>query len=139
MSNTSGDRAFFISKKQSSMHLTLVIAGIGGFLLGLFANTGTSSMGIIVIFGLLMLATKKRPIVTIRDTHLEFKLAPLASLTLLRYEEIQNITNDNKKLLLTVNNKTKPIKLPKSFFNEEDFYEIEELLQKKINAVKTGI
>jgi hypothetical protein len=70
---------------------------------------------------------------------LEFKLAPLASLTLLRYEEIQNITNDNKKLLLTVNNKTKPIKLPKSFFNEEDFYEIEELLQKKINAVKTGI
>jgi hypothetical protein len=131
--------SFFRSRKMNTMYVAMVVIGIIGFLFGLVAGPGSSSLGILVIWGIFMLATKNKPLLSFHDTHLTIKLAPLAPLHLIAYKDIENIAVRGKKVHLSVSGRPKPILLPLNSFDENDHGEIEGILQKIVATNQTQL
>ncbi len=72
------------------------------------------------ILGIVFFVVRKAPIASFKEDHLELKLAPLAAKTFIRYDKINAIEVEEKKIIIDIADKKKPLKLPVSLFRAED-------------------
>ena len=127
---------FLRNSKQNTMYAVMVVVGIIGFLLGLAVGPGSSSLGIIAVVGIFMLATKSKPILSFHDKYLKIKLAPLAPLLIIAYKDIENVSIQGKKMVISVSGRPKPVVLALNSFNDGDHEELKGILQKIIATNK---
>lgn len=99
--------------------LTLLTLGVTTFLMiGRGAPLGASIA--LVWVGIWM---SRRPLIKLNSDHFEMKLAPLAPLRLIAYEDVKAIGKKGKKVILRVANAkgTKDVKVPQNMFSKRDF------------------
>jgi len=77
-------------------------------------------MAMISIACFLLFFTRKKPLLTLHDTHLEAKLAPMAPLKMHKYCDIESIEQKGKVLMCYLKNSKKKFKIPLNFFDKSD-------------------
>ncbi|MDP8174064.1 hypothetical protein [Phocoenobacter skyensis] len=81
------------------------------------------------VLGCLFFVAKNIPVASFQTEHLELKLAPLAAKTFIRYDKIESIGVEEKKIIIKIADKKKQLKLPVSLFRAEDREAVKEVFR----------
>lgn len=115
-------REFHYNTKHVKIYMWLAIFCTPLSLFLLFVPSGRSNVAMILPVFMYFLY-RKLVVVRAYDDHLELKLAPLQSLRIVNFNEIIDVMDENKKLILHLKD-GKKIKIPYNLFNiyeREDF------------------
>lgn len=115
---------FLRNRKWNKMYITMIVIGSFGFLLMLTMGAPAGSMLLPVIFGVIMLTTKNKPLLHFHEDYFEYKPAPLAPLVLVKYKNIEDLDKQEKFIEIKIKDRAKKLKIALNFFNLNEHTEI---------------
>lgn len=114
----------FLRNKWHLDYLAYALISVGILSVILALSTGKtfliSNSIIPTVIGCVFFAVKNIPVVSFQENHLELKLAPLAAKKFIRYDNIESIEVEEKRIIITIADKKRPLKLPVGIFRPED-------------------
>lgn len=124
---------FTRNKTLTNMYSLFAVLGVAVLVIGIVMGKGIPPISIVLtVLGIIMFATRNKPIVSLHENHFEAKLAPLAPLKMHKYADIADVRIEKKRIICNITNQKKALKLPVNQFNKQD---IEPLLDALKNAV----
>lgn len=115
-------RSFTIKKSIRTMWIALAILGVPCFLATLAAGKG-GSFGTVATVGVVMAVWSHRArVVRVFDRHLAIKMAPLARLSLVQFEDILRVHTVGRKLKVTYRDgeRSRDVVIPLKMLADED-------------------
>lgn len=129
--NESPNRIFLYNQKYAKLYLLLGITSIlfefaQRFFLGRSVGLTGAIGGIMIIMYFLF---KKMPVLQVFREHFILKIAPMSSIKIVNFSDIQRSESSRKQALLWLNSEPKPVKIPWQVFNDKERDEVGDLLK----------
>jgi len=109
-------------KKQGTLMLIVgVILIIPAMMIPPLANAA----GLAIVIGLLKIFLYgDKDIIKVFAKHIEIKVAPLAALKIIKFDDIKSVVKDKKIITMSLNSSDKPIKLHTRLFNKDEYSQV---------------
>ena len=134
--SSSAESVYYYNQSLAKQGVAMLVIGVILFAVILVlplpphAGAVVSAPMLMIVLGIanIFLYSNKEALV-FYEKHLELKVAPLAALHIIKYDDIQDIVMDGKKILIYKNSTAKPIKLHERIFNKDDIALVKSHLQ----------
>ena len=113
-------KKYLRDQSKNGIYIVMIILGILGFLASLFLTVQLSVSGIVAISGAIQLATRNKPIFQFHKNYFEYKPAPLASVVLVRYQDIMNLEDTGRTINVHTQGRNRPVKVILNLFKESE-------------------
>lgn len=129
MSEALNKKKYLCDQSKNGLYIVVIVLGVLALLLSLFYEVNASASGVMIFVGVFQMATKNKPILQFHEKYFEFKPALLASSKLIKYEEVKEVENTGKSIVLHAQGIKKPVRIYLSLFNKSERDEIAGLLE----------
>jgi hypothetical protein len=119
------DKQYFRSSTQNNMYLLMMIFGIFAFLLILLmGSAGGGSILLTSVIGAIFYFNRNKPVLSIDKDCFSLQFSPIASSKSVLFSDVSEVSENGKKIRITLKYSTKPLVIPYAFFNKQDRDEI---------------
>lgn len=124
MTESLNGKRYLRDQSKNGLYMGMTVFGILGFIFSLFLSIGISSLGIIAVLGAIQLATKNNAILLFNEKYFEYKPAPLASVVLMKYADVESVEITEKRINILAKGRKNALKIPLALFNKSEREEV---------------